>query len=239
MNNEERDQHLYKYPNGVLRNRFGIQDAQTLDRRERQFVQDRIHEGPPGGKFDLAHLKDIHRHLFQDVYEWAGDVRQVDFHKGNSWFHPHDRIEMGMADVHKRLSDQNFLRGLSQEKFAAEAAEYIGDVNRLHPFREGNGRTQFQYLKQLGAQAGHEVDLTKFERDSWIQASIEANKFETQRMADCIAAALTTRDRRQDEPAKLTTSEQERFARYREKFERGDNDTHHDQSPDHDDDHER
>ncbi len=194
MNNEERDRHLYKYPDrDVLRNKLGIMDGALLEGREHQFYTIRVEEGVPEGRFDLQHLCDIHHHLFQDVYEWAGQPRQVDFHKGQSSFHPYNRIEMGMADVHKRLAKQDFLRGLEQQQFAQEAAEYIGDVNRLHPFREGNGRTQFQYLKQLGDQAGHSVDLAKFEQASWIQASIEANRFETARMADCISASLLQR----------------------------------------------
>lgn len=190
MNNEERDQRLYRYPDSeVLRNKLDIRDGQKLARVEARLVENRVEQGVPGGNFDQKHLSDIHGHLFQDVYEWAGQFRQVDFHK-DIWFHPPGRLETGMADIHKRLSDQDFLRGLSQEQFSREAAEYIGDVNRLHPFREGNGRTQFQYLKQLGDHAGHPVDLTRFERESWIQASIEANRYETARMAQCIRTGI-------------------------------------------------
>lgn len=192
MNNEERDQQLYRYPESkVLRNKLGIRDHADLQEVERLFVADRITEGVPTGKFDLRHLQGIHHHLFQDVYEWAGELRQVDFHK-TSWFHPYDRIEIGMADVHKRLTQDDFLRGLPSDDFAAQAAEYIGDVNRLHPFREGNGRTQFHYLKQLGHQAGHEIDLTRFDRDTWIQASIEANDFKTEAMAGCIRRGMVS-----------------------------------------------
>lgn len=191
MTNEERDKELYRFPDSdVLRNKLDIHDPDRLRDVEARLVATRAEEGVPTGNFDLDHLRGIHRHLFQDVYEWAGELRQVDFHKGNSAFHPYSRIDMGMADVHKRLSDQEFLKGLSPEKFASEAAEYMGDVNRLHPFREGNGRTQFQYLKQLGDRAGHSVDLTRFERDTWIQASIEAHGFKTDKMAKCIADSL-------------------------------------------------
>lgn len=190
MNNEERDQHLYRYPeSNVLRNKFGILDHEDLQEVERLIVAERIAEGVPTGSLDLKHLQDIHHHLFQDVYAWAGELRQVDFHK-TSWFHPYDRIEIGMADVHKRLSQDNFLRGLPPDDFAAQSAEYIGDVNRLHPFREGNGRTQFHYLKHLGQQAGHDIDLTRFDRETWIQASIEANDFKMGAMAKCIRRGM-------------------------------------------------
>lgn len=192
MNNDERDEALYRYPgSSVLRNKFDIRDGATLARQERLHVAQRIREGLPGGNFDLKHLCAIHRHLFQDVYEWAGKPRQTIISKGESKFLHPDLVTPGMADLHKRLSAQNYLRDLRADKFSTQAAEYVGDINRLHPFREGNGRTQFQYLKLLGAQAGHDVDLSKFERASWIQASIEANQFRTEGMAACISAALT------------------------------------------------
>jgi len=214
MNNEKRDQALYRYPNStVLRNKLGYEKRQELDEAERLYVSNRIDEGVPEGKFDLEHLQRIHKHLFQDVYEWAGEIRQTVINKGEgqnkSIFPLNPPIEFAMADVHKRLRAQNFLRDLPRGEFAREAAEYIGDVNRLHPFREGNGRTQFQYLKQLGGQAGHTVDLTRFERQSWIQASIEANAFDSERMAACIDRAIVDPDksRVQDKPRQIEDQE--------------------------------
>lgn len=196
MSNAERDQQLYTYPGTrVLRNKLDIRDGAELARIEARLVENRIEQGIPSGRFDQQHLSAIHGHLFQDVYDWAGQFRQVDIAKGDDWFHPHECLATGMADIHKRLREQDFLRGLSQETFAREAAEYIGDVNRLHPFREGNGRTQLQYLKQLGAQAGHPVDLTRFQRHAWIQASIEANRFQTERMAACICQGIAPAQR--------------------------------------------
>ena len=196
MNNEDRDKHLYKYPGlDVLRNKFGIKDPEELERQERRFVQDRIHEGVPSGNFDLDHLQSIHHHLFQDVYDWAGDLRQVDIAKGGQWFHPASRINIGMEDVHRRLADQGFLKEKTPEDFGKGAGVIIGDVNLVHPFREGNGRTQFQYLKQLGQQAGHDIDLTRFERESWIEASIEANKAKYEKMQECIRHSINAPER--------------------------------------------
>ncbi len=221
MSNEDRDSELYTYPDSnVLRNKLDIRDAEKLARWEARLVENRIEEGPPGGSFDQKHLCAIHRHLFQDVYEWAGEFRQVDIAKGESWFHPHERLEMGMADIHKRLSAQDFLRNLEANVFAREAAEFIGDVNRLHPFREGNGRTQLQYLRQLGDQAGHSMDLTRFERDTWIQASIDANQFKSERMVACIRAAIDRPEQHradQTEPQKTGPSHRPDFEALKEK----------------------
>lgn len=95
-----------------------------------------------------------------------------------------------MADVHRRLVKADFLKGLSPEEFARAAANIVGDVNYVHPFREGNGRTQLQYLKQLARQAGHGLDLTKLEANAWLQASRDAHRARYDGVARCIAAAL-------------------------------------------------
>ncbi len=162
----------YLYPNStVLRNRLGIRTQGRLDYHERELVGQRIAEGPPAGDFDLAHLRAIHRHLFQDVYDWAGEVRTVEIAKDGNQFQFRQFIGTGMADVHRRLVQADFLRGLSRDAFAEAAGAIMGDVNYVHPFREGNGRTQLQYLKQLAAQAGHPVDLARIDPARWLAAS--------------------------------------------------------------------
>lgn len=176
---------------GVLRNKLGLRSATKLDRIERRLVSQRIAEGIPAGDFDLAHLKAIHRHLFQDVYEWAGQIRTVEISKNADQFQFVRYIETGMADVHRRLTAANFLRKLKRPAFAAKAGEIIGDINHVHPFREGNGRTQLQYLKQLAAEAGHSLQLTKLHGADWIAASRSANRGDYAPMAEAIKASLT------------------------------------------------
>jgi cell filamentation protein len=175
---------------GVLRNKLDIQDANELDRVERQLAWSRIQEGIPQGDFDLKHLKAIHRHLFQDIYEWAGQVRLVEISKGESQFQFRQYIETGMADVHRRIVKSDFLRDLQRSVFVAEAARIIGDVNYVHPFREGNGRTQLQYLKQLSERAGHPLDLTKIDAAGWLEASKEAHRARYDLMGRLINDAL-------------------------------------------------
>ncbi|MCX5724600.1 MAG: Fic family protein, partial [Nitrospirae bacterium] len=146
----------YLYPGtNVLRNKLEIRSPTALDRAERRLVAQRIKDGIPSGYFDLEHLKAIHKHLFQDVYDWAGNLRTVEISKDGHQFQFRRYIEMGMSDVHRRLVAADFLKGLSPQDFAHSAGNIIGDVNYVHPFREGNGRTQLQYLKQLAQQAGY------------------------------------------------------------------------------------
>lgn len=193
---------VYCYPPdySVLRNKLDIRDAATLDTVERRLVVARSIAGVPDGAFDLAHLRAIHRYLFQDVFDWAGQLRTVEIAKGGSQFQFLRYIETGMADVHRRLVAQDFLKSLPANDFAERAGELIGDVNYVHPFREGNGRTQLVYLKQLGSRAGHRIDLARLDRDKWMEASREAHLGRYEPMSQCIKMALGfERERRRDD----------------------------------------
>lgn len=183
---------VYCYPPDftVLRNRFDLRDAAELDHHERELVSFRIRQGIPSGNFDLAHLRAIHRHLFQDVYDWAGELRTVEIAKGGNQFQFRQYITTGMADVHRRIVAAGYLRNLSARAFADKAGEIIGDLNYVHPFREGNGRTQALYLEALARQAGHPIDPTRIVRKSWMDASNAAHAGRYGPFADCIHAAL-------------------------------------------------
>ena len=180
----------YVYPGTrVLRNKLGILDLAKFEYFEREIVLMRAREGIPSGNFDLKHLRAIHRHLFQDIFDWAGEIRTVEISKDDSQFQFRQYIETGMADVHRRLVASDFLKGLKPGEFSTEAAKIIGDVNYVHPFREGNGRTQLQYLKQLSERAGHPLDLTRIDALGWLEGSKEAHHARYDRMAELIDIA--------------------------------------------------
>jgi cell filamentation protein len=183
---------VYCYPpdHRVLRNKLNLRDAAQLDYFERELVAERTAQGIPSGDFDLAHLRAIHRHLFRDVYDWAGELRTVEIAKGGNQFQFRQYIGTGMADVHRRIVAAGYLRNLSARAFADKAGEIIGDINYVHPFREGNGRTQALYLEALARQAGHPIDLTRLIRESWMEASKAAHAGRYGPFADCIHAAL-------------------------------------------------
>jgi cell filamentation protein len=162
----------------------------VLNRIERELVTQRIKDGTPIGQFDLAHLQAIHRHLFQDIYDWAGELGTVEINKGGHQFQFRQYIQTGMADVHRRLRASNVLKDLSAEDFARQAAVIIGDVNYVHPFREGNGRAQMQCLKQLAAHAGHDLDLTRIKPKAWIEASKASFATDYDRMTSAIGGAI-------------------------------------------------
>jgi cell filamentation protein len=187
----------YVYPGtDILRNRFGIIDAELLNRVERRLVSQRARQGVPSGDFDLKHLCAIHRHLFQEIYDWAGELRTVEINKGGHQFQFRRYIQTGMHDVHRRLVQSKFLKGLGPDQFARQAGVIIGDVNYIHPFREGNGRTQAQYLKQLAMQAGHHLDLRRIDPALWMEASKMSHKADYELMARVIRQAIAGRSKR-------------------------------------------
>ena len=174
----------------VLRNRLDIRDTAALEAAERELVALRLLEPMPAGDFDLDHLKAIHRQLFQDVYEWAGEVRTVEIAKGESRFQPRRFIAAGMADIHNRIVAAGCFRGSGPDGFAEGAGPVPGNVNHVHPFREGNGRTQLQYLKRLATRAGHAIDLTRIDRAAWLDASLRSNAGDHAAIVRCVRQAL-------------------------------------------------
>jgi cell filamentation protein len=152
----------YIYPGtNVLRNLRDLTDPELLARLEARQTHRRIAElvdTPLAGRFDIAHLKAIHRHIFQDVYEWAGQFRTVNISKGGHLFGLAAFLEPALRQILEKLSFENYLVGLDAVAFAGRAAWLLGELNAAHPFREGNGRTQREFIRQVAVNAGHYID---------------------------------------------------------------------------------
>ncbi|MBS0156799.1 MAG: Fic family protein [Nitrospira sp.] len=159
---------------GVLKNRLGITDAATLETTEAQFVAQRSHElvqDPIPGAFDLHHLQAIHRHLFGDVYDWAGQLRTVDLTKDTSRFAHHAYLERAAGKMFRELAQENYLRGLEPSAFSRRAAHYLAEMNALHPFREGNGRAQREFLSQLARDNHYAIAWEQITQADMLNAS--------------------------------------------------------------------
>ena len=165
----------YVYPGTtVLKNIPGIRNQEILDRFEADRVGQRsleLIERPLSGLFDIEHLQGIHRYLFQDVYEWAGDFRTVDIAKGNSYFAHVPYIESTLKGLFGELSEERHLRGLNQERFASRLAQTLGTLNAVHAFREGNGRAQREFVRELAYKNSYWIDWSKVSREELYQAS--------------------------------------------------------------------
>ena len=189
-----RSRRPYVYPGtSILINLPGISDPDFLDKQERGLVVLRSRRRVPRGAFDFTHLRAIHRHLSQDIYDWAGELRTVEISKGDQQFQFRQYIPTGMADVHRRLVQSRFLSGLPPAGFAEQAAVIVGDINYIHPFREGNGRTQLQYLKQLADQADQRLDLARIDGPAWIGGSVASHATDYAPLTAVLLAALKAR----------------------------------------------
>lgn len=185
----------YLYPEtNVLRNRLDLTDAHELERAERALTFGRLVElrstsAAPGG-FDFAHLKAIHRNVFQDVYEWAGQVRSVTLGKDTTQFCLPQHLDASAADIFGELAARDLLRGLTTAQFADAAADLLADLNALHPFREGNGRTQRAFVELLSDHAGHPLAWPRIDPGRMVQASIDAMRGDNGGLRAIVGEAL-------------------------------------------------
>lgn len=164
---------------GILKNRLGITSEEELEKAEADFAGSRSYQlskNPLPGKFDFDHLKSIHHYLFKDLYEWAGEPRDIDIAKGDNFFAHHSRIEVAAADISAKLAEEKYLSGLSKSDFADRAAFYLGELNALHPFREGNGRAQREFISHLAYRNGYYIEWKNMNQADMIAASIESFK---------------------------------------------------------------
>ena len=130
---------------------------------------------PRSEAFDFAHYKEIHRFLFSDLYEWAGQVRSVNISKKGTMFIPAENIETQAQLIFHRLQKQNCFRGFSRNDFIEEIVDFYCITNDLHPFREGNGRTQRVFLTQLIRFAGYRINFSEIDTELLMIATIHAS----------------------------------------------------------------
>jgi len=159
---------------GVFRNRLGLTDRAELAIAEKQFAAMRFNQLKRRrlpGQYDLEHLRVFHWTIFQDVYPWAGQLRTVLIVKaGASFCLPHQIVDTA-ADVFARLADDRYLRGRDRDAFLDGLTALLTEINALHPFREGNGRTQRAFLSQVARDAGYRLRWEHIDRDANIDAA--------------------------------------------------------------------
>jgi len=169
----------YCYPGtDVLINKLGIKDENALTIAEREITSLKLlmfYSNPVKNKLTIQGLCEIHGLIFEDIYIWAGNVRQGDFFsKGNSIFCRGQYIKENANKITENLLKENFLKGLEKVKFIERMAFYMGEVNALHPFRDGNGRSLREYFRQLSVNANFTLDFSKTSKDKLLAADIDA-----------------------------------------------------------------
>lgn len=166
------------YPNTtVLINKLGIKDEQILIKNENFItgvVASRLVMQQMRADFDFADYKHIHYTLFSDLYDWAGCVRTIGLSKSATAFTRPEEIEDMGGRIFRRLRAEGYFAGLSRGDFVNEIADLYNTINILHPFREGNGRTQRVFFMQLIRNAGYDIDYSSLDSELLMIGTIQA-----------------------------------------------------------------
>lgn len=177
---------------GCLRNRLGITDRVELQNAERSasLLREqsiRMHGLP--GDCDLPHLQAFHRTIFQDVYPWAGEIRTCELQRTHPFCRPAYIAEQSTRLL-TNLAAEDHLRGLERADFVDRLTHYFSELNAIHPFREGNGRTQRIFFEQLARDAGYALHWSNTTELENVEACIAAIEGDAQRLRSLLNAVV-------------------------------------------------
>jgi len=168
--------YCYKGTN-VLVNKFEIKDNNVLEEVERKIVLAKLYELRQNkniGNFDINHFVEIHKFLFEDIYPFAGKFRTENIAKGNTLFADWNFLESELERILTELKNENYLNGLEKSQLSKRLAYYMAELNVLHPFREGNGRSTREFIRQLAFKNNYILDLTNMLPKEMLNASIKS-----------------------------------------------------------------
>ena len=169
---------IYCYKDSdVLVNKFDIHDNKKLEEIERKIVLAKLYELRQNhqiGNFDVSHFVGIHRFLFEDIYPFAGLFRNENIAKGNFSFAEWEYIEDELKKLLDQLKEENYLQNLDRNIFIKRLSYYMAELNVLHPFREGNGRTIREFIRQLAYKNGYVLNLKNINPKEMLYACIRS-----------------------------------------------------------------
>lgn len=168
-------------------------DAKVLDEYEANITAMRqymLEDKPVKGKFGINHLKNIHKYIFQDIYPFAGKLRLEDIWKGETYFCKTQFIESTLDSLLTHFKEENYLKGLDAEEFAKRISFYMSELNIIHPFREGNGRTIREFIRCLALEAGFELDWSLVDSQELLDAAIIAVNDNLEPLESCLYQAI-------------------------------------------------
>jgi len=169
---------MYCYPGtNVLKNKLNIRDSNKLFEIEKQIVLVKsyiLRQNKIRYTFDKRHFTYLHDFLFSDIYPFAGKFRTENIYKGSFTFASWEYIESELDRLLKELKSENFLQGLDKENLSKRLAYYLSELNVLHPFREGNGRTIREFIREIAMLAGFTLDLQNTTPEEMFNACVKS-----------------------------------------------------------------
>ena len=184
---------IYCYPGtNLLKNKLDIHDSNKLFELEKQIVLVKsyiLRQNTSIYEFDKQHFIHIHKFLFEDIYPFAGEFRKENIAKGDFTFANWEYIESELDRLLFELKSENYLQNIDKETLAKRLAYYLSELNVLHPFREGNGRTIREFIRQLAYKNGYILDLTKTTPEEIFNACVKS-VYETQDLEKILYTCL-------------------------------------------------
>lgn len=161
----------------TLINKLGMKDSKKLFDYENKIVIVKLfdlRQKTNFGEFDINHFINIHKYLFEDIYPFAGKFRTENIAKDSFRFAEWEFIDIELIRILEELKNENYLQNLNKEMLAKRLSYYMAELNVLHPFREGNGRTIREFIRELAVKNGYELNLTKINPYDMLEASIKS-----------------------------------------------------------------
>lgn len=187
---DNQSKHCYKGTD-VLVNNFNITDQYILDKVDADITRKNIavlNMRPIKGNFDLKHLQNIHLAIFKDLYPFAGKIRDEIISKGTTFALP-QYINSCSNELFKELKRENYLLNKNIDEIPNRLAYYMAEINAIHPFREGNGRSNREFIRTLGIKCGFYIDWSSLSEDELLRASIRSMK-NTDKLEELIREAI-------------------------------------------------
>ena len=174
--NQRNSNYCYSNSN-ILINKLNIKDNKKLQIYEAKITAAKLlslRQKGIIGNFDSAHLCSIHKYLFEDIYPFAGKFRNENIAKGYFRYAEWEYIECELNNLLNKLKSENYLSNILKDKLADRLAFYLSELNVLHPYREGNGRTIREFIRELALKNGFVLNLSKIAPSDFLNASIKS-----------------------------------------------------------------
>ena len=169
-------QSIYCYPGtNVLKNKLNIKDNKLLKTAEEEITlikQMELLKNPIKGNFSKSHLMNIHRFIFEDIYPFAGKIRREQISKADTMFYPPDLIDRELDKVFDKIKEKNMLKESDEEKVFDNLAYVMAELNIIHPFREGNGRSVREFIRLMAKRVGCDLNWGNIDKEKLLEASI-------------------------------------------------------------------
>ena len=169
-------QSIYCYPDSnVLKNKLNIRENKLLKTAEEEITlikQMELLKNPIKGNFTKSHLMNIHKFIFEDIYTFAGKIRREQISKADTMFYPPNLTDRELGKVFTKIKEKNMLKETDEEKVFDNLAYVMAELNIIHPFREGNGRSIREFIRQMAKRMGYDLNWGNVDKDELLEASI-------------------------------------------------------------------